>query len=158
MKFWDSSALVPLLVEEDFTSHLCELYLREDGILAWWGSEVECASAVARLERETRLPPRAATLAFQRLDALARSWHRVEPVEVIRQTAKRFLRVHPLRAAGALQLAAAFLASEGQPSTLGFVCLDDRLSTAAQREGFHLIDESSFAGYDAPDPDGGPTS
>ena len=127
MKFWDSSALVPLLVEEPVTGPLCELYLREDGVLVWWGSEVECASAIARLEREGRLTAADATLAYQRISALERGWHRIEPVEVIRRTAKRLLRVHRLRAADSLQLAAAFLAAEGQPSSLGFVCLDDRL-------------------------------
>ena len=142
MKFWDSSALVPLLVQEANSARLSELYLREDGILVWWGSDVECASAVARLERTNQLSPRAATLAFQRLDALAHSWHRIEPAETLRSTAKRYLRVHPLRAADSLQLAAAFLASEGQPSTLGFVCFDERLGTAAQREGFLLVDLS----------------
>ncbi len=144
MKFWDSSALVPLLVMEDVTFRLAEVYLEEDGILAWWGTEIECASAIARLEREDRLSPREATLALQRLDDLARSWHLVEPSESLRRTARRLLRVHALRAADSLQLAAALLASEGQPPTLGFVCLDVRLSTAVLREGFPLIDRSSL--------------
>ncbi len=111
MKFWDSSALVPLLVMEDVTFRLGELYLREDGILAWWGAEVECASAIARLERDNGLSPREATLALQRLDDLARSWHLVEPVESLRQTARRLLRVHALRAADSLHLAARLLCS-----------------------------------------------
>ena len=145
MRFWDSSALVPLLAMEDVTFRLAELYLKEDGILAWWGTEIECASAIARLEREERLSPREATLALRRLDDFARSWHLIEPVESLRQTARRLLRVHPLRAADSLQLAAAVLASEGQPSTLGFVCLDVRLGTAAQREGFPLIERASLA-------------
>ncbi len=144
MRFWDSSALVPLLVMEDVTFRLGELYLEEDGILAWWGAEVECASALARLERESSLSPRDATLALQRLDDFARSWHLVEPVESLRQTARRLLRVHALRAADSLLLAAALLASEGQPSTLGFVCLDHRLSTAAQREGFPVVERASL--------------
>ncbi len=144
MRFWDSSALVPLLVSEEVTHRLGELYLAEDGILTWWGTEVECASAVARLEREDLLSPREATVALERLDALARGWHLIEPIETLRQTARRFLRVHPLRAADALQLSAAFLAAEGQPSSLGFVCLDVRLGTAAQREGFQLVDRSSL--------------
>lgn len=144
MRFWDSSALVPLLVEEELTEALCELYLREDGILVWWGSDVECASAVARLEREGRLSAKDATLAFQRIEGLARSWHSIEPVEAVRRSARRLLRVHELRAADALQLAAAHLAAEGQPSTLGFVCFDDRLSLAAQREGFKVADRSSL--------------
>lgn len=136
MKFWDSSALVPLLVEEEATLLLRDLYLGEPGAIAWWGTPVECASAVSRLEREDKLSPTAATEALERLDALARHWHRIEPLDAVLETARRLLRVHPLRAADALQLAAAFLASEGRPSTLEFVCLDERLAIAAQREGF----------------------
>ena len=86
MRFWDSSALVPLLVMEDVTFRLGDLYLEEDGILAWWGAEIECVSAIARLEREDSLSPREATLALQRLDDLARSWHLVEPVESLRHS------------------------------------------------------------------------
>ncbi len=144
MRFWDSSALVPLLVMEDVTFRLGELYLQEDGILVWWGAEIECASAIARLEREEQLSPRDATLALQRLDDFARGWHLIEPGKSLRQNARRLLRVHALRAADSLQLAAALLASEGQPSTLGFVCLDVRLGTAAQREGFPLFERASL--------------
>lgn len=140
MKFWDSSALVPLLVEEELTVPLRDLYLAEPGTIAWWGTPVECASAVSRLEREERLSPGAATEALERLDALAAHWHRIEPVDSVLETARRLLRVHPIRAADSFQLAAAFLASEGRPSTLELVCVDDRLVLAAQREGFLVRD------------------
>lgn len=136
MKFWDSSALVPLLVEEGATAQVRDLYLSEEGAITWWSTPVECASAIARLEREDHLSPQEATAALERLDGVARHWHRIEPVDAVLEAARRFLRVHPLRAADSLQLAAAFLASEGRPSTLEFVCLDDRLTIAAQREGF----------------------
>ena len=142
MRFWDSSALVPLLAEEEVTAPLRDLYLADSGVIAWWGTPVECASAVSRLEREGRLTPREASYAFERLDAIVRHWHRIEPVEAVLETARRLLRVHPLRAADSLQLAAAFLASEGRPSTLELVCLDNRLVTAAQREGFLVRDHS----------------
>ncbi|TMC24729.1 MAG: type II toxin-antitoxin system VapC family toxin, partial [Chloroflexi bacterium] len=108
MKFWDSSALVPLLVEEEVSVPLRDLYLGEPGTIVGWGTSVECASAVSRLEREERLSPRAATEALDRLDHLARHWHRIEPGDIVLETARRFLRVHALRAAGSLQLAAAF--------------------------------------------------
>jgi hypothetical protein len=49
------------------------------------------------------------------------------------------LRVHDLRAADALQLAAAIAAAEGQPASLELVCLDDRLIRAAEREGFPIV-------------------
>lgn len=142
MRFWDSSALVPLLVEEELTEPIRDLYLQEQGTIAWWSTPVECASSIARLEREGRLSPQAATQSLERLDALASSWNRIEPLDAVLETARRLLRVHPLRAADSLQLAAAFLASEGRPSTLEFVCLDDRLVIAAQREGFPVRDRS----------------
>jgi len=142
VKFWDSSALVPLLVEEETTAALRDLYLGEQGAIAWWGAPVECASAVARVEREGRLSPEEATEALGRLDALASHWNRIEPVDAVLETARRLLRVHPIRAADSLQLAAAYLASEGRPSTLEIVCLDERLATAAQREGFPVRDRS----------------
>jgi hypothetical protein len=63
-------------------------------------------------------------------------WHEVEPGDDVRESAKRFLRVHDLRAADALQFAAAFFAAEARPATLEFVTLDDRLLEAARREGF----------------------
>jgi uncharacterized protein len=142
VKFWDSSALVPLLVEEEVTVALRDLYLGEPGTITWWGTPVECASAIARLEREERLSPPAVKESLQLLDTLSRHWHRIEPVDAVLETARRLLRVHPLRAADSLQLAAAFLASEGRPKTLEFVCLDDRLGTAAEREGFRVRDRS----------------
>jgi predicted nucleic acid-binding protein len=131
-----------LLVEEEMTVPIRDLYLGEPGTITWWGASIECASAVSRLERENKLSAREATEALERLDALALHWHRIEPVDAILETARRLLRVHPLRAADSCQLAAAFLASEGRPSTLEFVCLDDRLITAAQREGFPVRDQS----------------
>jgi predicted nucleic acid-binding protein len=109
-------------------------------MLVWWGSQVECASALARLERTALLDVKGATLAFDRLKQLAGGWHEIEPSEIVRENASRFLRVHPLRAADALQLAAAFVAAERRPSSLQVVTLDGRLADAARKEGFELIE------------------
>lgn len=144
MRFWDSSALVPLLVEEETSRPLEALFQDEQSVAVWWGAEVECASAVARLERMGKLTPMETSDVFQQIQKLAQVWNLVDPVEVIRVSAKRFLRVHDIRAADALQLAAAFLAAEGRPASLEVVCLDDRLVTAARREGFQVIDRSSL--------------
>jgi predicted nucleic acid-binding protein len=135
MKFWDSSAVVPLLVSDDRTDAALAR-LRDDPELAvWWGTPVECASAIARLEREGAESARVAE-AFGRLDALARAWTEVEPHDEVRQIARRLLRVHPLRAADALQLAAAYLVSERRPPTLEVVTFDERVRLAALKEGF----------------------
>ena len=55
MKFWDASAIVPLLVAEPTTRPLQVLAGRDPEMLVWWGSEVECSSALARLERAAAL-------------------------------------------------------------------------------------------------------
>jgi hypothetical protein len=90
--------------------------------------------------RERTLDQVAAALAFQRLRQLVGGWQEIEASVVLRETAIRFLRVHPLRAADALQLAAAFMAAEERPTSLEMVTLDDRLAEAARKEGFTLVD------------------
>jgi predicted nucleic acid-binding protein len=108
-------------------------------VLVWWSTAVECGSALARLERESALDAASAAGAFGRLAQLAASWQEVEAGDLVRETAIWMLRVHPLRAADCLQLAAAFVAAEGRPSTLEFVTLDERLALAAQKEGFVVL-------------------
>lgn len=139
MRFWDTSALVPLLAEEPTTASVQGIYGEQPAIV-WWGTVVECASAVARLEREGSLSPAQSVEAFARLDALRLSWIEIEAGDEVREVARRMLRVHPLRASDALQLAAAWLGSERRPASLPFVTLDDRLRMAAAREGFPLLD------------------
>ena len=140
MKFWDASAIVPLLVAEASTRRLQALAAKDPAMLVWWGSEVECVSALARLERDGGLSAGAMTLSLKRLRRLAAGWHEVDPSDAVREAATRFLRVHPLRAADALQLAAAFLAAERRPASADIVTLDDRLAAAARKEGFAVID------------------
>ncbi len=144
MKFWDASAIVPLLVQEMATDFVLALVAKDPTMLVWWGSRVECVSALARLEREDALDRARGDLAFARLDALAEAWLEVEPSEIVRESAIRFLRVHPLRAADALQLGAAFVAAERRPPSLEVVTFDDRLADVARKEGFALIDAAAI--------------
>jgi len=143
MKFWDASALVPLLVAESTTSAIQSLLATDPTMLVWWGTQVECASALARLEREGLLEERAVEFAFRRLGQVAAAWNEIDPSDAVREAAVRFLRVHVLRAADALQLGAAFVAAEGRPSTLEIVTLDDRLAAAARKEGFVVTNVES---------------
>lgn len=136
MRFWDSSAIVPLIVADASTDGVQAIAAEDPAMCVWWGTEIECVSAVARLEREDALADAAMTAALERLDSLAEAWNEVQPVAAVRGTARRLLRVHPLRAADALQLAAAVVAAEGVPASLDLVTLDERLAAAARREGF----------------------
>jgi len=139
MRFWDSSAVVPLLVDEASSATVLGEYEVDPEVVAWWATEAECVSALARLEREGSLSAPSMREGLRRLDGLARAWREVQPVTAVRTTAIRLLRVHPLRTADALQLAAAIVAAEDHPVTLPLVTLDERLAQAAEREGFAVV-------------------
>jgi predicted nucleic acid-binding protein len=139
MKFWDSSALVPLIVPEPETRTLCGLLKADPAIAVWWGSRLECAAALARLERERRITGPHMAQARARLDLLADQWVEISPTPQARDQAERLLRVHALRSADAHQLAAALVASGHRPGSLEFVTIDQRLADAARREGFRLL-------------------
>jgi hypothetical protein len=138
MRFWDASAIVPLLLDEPESADLRHLLRGDPGLVVWWGTPVECASAIARVARDGVLTARDETKALDLLRTLERSWHEIQPAMPVRQTAQRLLRVHPLRAADALQLAAALAWAGGDAQGLGLVTRDDRLAEAARREGFGL--------------------
>jgi uncharacterized protein len=139
VRFWDASAVVPLLVAEPVTEDVLALLDEDAEMLVWWGTPVECTSALARRERESALAAGGVTAAAERLRTLSAAWEEILPADVVGSTAQRVLRVHPLRAADALQLAAAIVASEHDTQSLAFVCLDDRLGEAAAREGFPVV-------------------
>jgi uncharacterized protein len=105
----------------------------------WWGTEVECASAISRHERSGDVGVGTAIAALERLDELKAAWQEVLPHDAVRTVARRLVRVHDLRAGDAFQLSAAFHASEGTPSALVFVTRDRRLQRAAGREGFPVV-------------------
>jgi predicted nucleic acid-binding protein len=139
VRFWDASATVPLLVAQA-SSGAVEAQVDTDGsLVVWWAMEVECASAIARLEREGAITAQQAAAALENLADMAASWQEVHHTARIRRVALRLLRVHPLRAGDALQLAAAIVAADGDPRSLPFVTLDDRLALAAEREGFPVV-------------------
>jgi predicted nucleic acid-binding protein len=132
-----------MLLTEPTTNAVQSLAEKDPTMLVWSATEAECASKIARLEHDVALDAAAVMQAFHRLRQLAPTWHEVDPSDPIREAAVRFLRVHPLRAADALQLAAAFIAAERRPSSLEIVTLDDRLAAAARKEGFVLIEVPS---------------
>ncbi|MGA3159081.1 MAG: type II toxin-antitoxin system VapC family toxin [Steroidobacteraceae bacterium] len=139
MKFWDSSAVIALLAHEATRSWLLELLEQDAQVLIWWGTTVEIASALARREREQLLTADEVSSAMLLARQLTESWHEITPSDAVRRTAERLLRMHPLRAADSLQLAAALVAADHDPANLPLVCLDARLSSAARREGFTVL-------------------
>lgn len=136
MRYWDASGIVPLLVEQSQSREMEKLIEQDPDIVTWWGTSIECFSALMRLVREGRLNSSGAQAAERRLRELRKGWNEVLPTEACRRAAERMLRVHPLRAVDAQQLAAALIASDNEPSMLEVVCLDQRLTEALRKEGF----------------------
>lgn len=139
MKFWDSSALIPLLVDESSSRERRQLLEFDPDIVTWWGTMVECESAIARLNRVPGTDFVARQTARDLLNAIAADWVEISPDNQVRTRACRLLRLHPLRAADALQLAAALTAAAEQTTAIEFVCNDQRLSEAARLEGFTTV-------------------
>ena len=135
MRFWDSSAVVPLLLEQPRSDQARTLLEEDVEVMIWWGTPMECGSAFARPRREGLLSEVAETESGRQLARLRATWYEMTPSDQLRALALRLLRVHPISAADALQLAAA-MEWAGTPASGTFVTFDERLASAAVREGF----------------------
>lgn len=139
MKFWDASAVIPLCVDEPPSLRVRKITEEDGTLIVWWTTPVECYSALARRRRDDTLTRAQEEQARHAVLRLAASWTEVQPSHQVREAAARVLLLHPLRAADALQLAAGLVWADGHAAGHGFVCLDDRLREAAQREGFAVL-------------------
>lgn len=137
--FWDTSAIVPLVVPEATSAMLSERFDADVRTTTWWATPVEAHGALARAVRDQRISRQEAVAAAERLTKVRAGFDEVWPSDDVRRRAMRLLSVHRLRASDALQLAAALIWCEEQPSGETFVCLDKRLRDAARREGFTLL-------------------
>ena len=139
--FWDTSAIIPILLPDPRSAAMTEALSGDREVTLWWGTPVECLSAIYRRHRETPVPAPLLTEALNRLRALVEDADTVSPTDDVRRRAGRLVGAHPLRAADALQLGAAPVWCEEQSHGEVFVCLDARLREAARREGFSLAPE-----------------
>jgi len=141
VRYWDASALVPLLVAEP-DSELARTWLSEDHrVVTWVWTRTEIVGAIERRAREGSLSRRQRREVLGRLDSFARSWDEVTEVLAVRSRANALLARHPLRAADAGQLGAALLVQEQLAGALDFVCLDDRLCAAAELESLRVTEQ-----------------
>lgn len=139
MRFWDTSALIPLIVAERETGRV-EGWLRADPVVVvWMLTRVELLSALARRRRAE--PPASRRLLAARREVLTawERWSEVTAVDAVRRHAERLVEAHPLRAADALQIGAALVAAEDERAALEFVTLDHRQAAAAEQEGFNVL-------------------
>ncbi len=139
MRFWDSSAIVPLCLRESNTGMMKSLLDTDEDLVVWWAARLECLSALMRRQREGALAAEAEQKARSILHVLAAGWSEVQPTEVLRRRAERLIAVHPLRSADAFQLAGALVWAQDSPQGLEVVCLDRNLREAASKEGFSVL-------------------
>ena len=138
MRYWDASALVPLIVSQP-DSGLARKWLAEDeSIVTWVWTGTEIAGAIERLTREGAISRQQRRAALDAFAGLSNRWDEVTDVLAVRSRAVSVLARHPLRAADAGQLGAAMLIQEQLPAPLSFMCLDRRLALAAEREGLRI--------------------
>jgi len=138
MRFWDSSALVPLLVGENLSDLRQQQYNTDPWAVVWFGTLAEIESSLVRRQRDGQLPADVEYAARKKLVEITAQWTEIAPTNEVRARAIRLLRVHSLRAADAFQLAAALVFCREQPQHLPFLTADQRLRTAASLEGFPL--------------------
>ena len=139
MKFWDASAIVPLLVEEPHSATVREILVEDPPMVVWWGTRTECISALMRQVREGGLTSVDERSARHVLHILMQTWIEMLPSDAIRGTAERLLAVHSLRTADALQIAAAIQWCQGLTTDQALVTFDRRLREACYREGFTIF-------------------
>jgi uncharacterized protein len=138
VRFWDTSGIIPLLLEQEASAEVRPLAEADPAMAAWWGTPLECASAAARLRREGLLSVDDEEEVLGGLALFREAWLEVLPGSEVQREAMRVLRIHPLKAADALQLGAA-LVWAGAASGAHLVTLDERLALAARLEGFTVL-------------------
>jgi predicted nucleic acid-binding protein len=136
MRFWDASAIVPLLVEEANTQTVFRLLIEDSDIAVWRFSVVEAYGASARRTRDGSINLDTRLLGEAHLGLLISGWVEIEHEARVIKRALTLLDRHSLKAADALQLGAAAVLRDDADVPISFVCLDQRLSAAARAEGF----------------------
>ena len=139
MRFWDSSAIVPLMVVEAGSARVRNWFDSDSEIIVWTLTRVELLSVIARRRREESRSAAMLTVARRNILRAWDGWSEITTVELVRRHAERLVESYPLRAADALQLGAALIAAEGDPTNLELVTLDRNLADAAEREGFAVL-------------------
>jgi predicted nucleic acid-binding protein len=139
VKFWDTSAVVPLCVNEPGSATVKAILVKDPSMVVWWATRTECISAFMRQVREGDLSVADERQAREVLGTLVQAWIEVQPSGTVRGTVERLLAVHPLRAADAFQLAATLLWCQGQTAGMVLVSFDTRLREAGYKEGFSLL-------------------
>ena len=139
MRFWDTSSIIPLIVEEPTSELTDHLFDQDYEMVVWWETEVECVGALSSKFREKAFGNVEVEQALGRLADLIEAWNEIQPTDQVRVRAERLLFNHRLSTADAMQLASALFWCDDDPRAATFVCQDHQLRVAARREGFAVL-------------------
>ncbi len=137
--FWDASGLVLLCINQTDSSRSRKLARRFKRKIAWWGTSIEIESAFSRLLGEGKMSKedlRKARAVWQKLE---RTLLIIQPDEVLREIAKSLPEKYGLRALDSLQLAAALRYCKEKSRDYVFICFDEKLAEAAEKDGFTIF-------------------
>ena len=136
MRYWDSSALIPLLLEEPGSTGMMAALEDDPFVLTSAYATVEITSALWRRRHDGQMTLEVHQSADRVLADLAQTWVELKVSQTIINLAVDVLSRHRLRAGDALQLATAI---DSAHANLTFVTLDEDLAAAARAEGFPVL-------------------
>lgn len=139
MRFWDSSAIVPLLIREATSGDLRALLATDVHIAASFITSLEVGSALWRRDHNNELSSDEHAAADDAFEKLNQSWSEVADIFDAREVALEVITRHALRSGDAIQLASALIACGYDAASLPFVTLDNTLASAARAEGFIVL-------------------
>jgi predicted nucleic acid-binding protein len=139
MRFWDSSALIPLLVHEQSSDAMRAILSSDRRITASVITPIEIESALWRRRHHDEMDAEQHMSAEEMFAELTASWSEIADIISAQRIALDLLSRHTLRAADAIQLATAIVASNATVASLPFVTLDRDLRAAARAEGFTVL-------------------
>ena len=140
MRFWDSSALFPLIIDDFHTARARVILSTDDSIVSSFITPVEISSAIWRRRHARLLSSEADRAADAQFASLSNRWVTLGEISDITATALSVVSRHALRAGDAIQLAAALVArAKLRTVRLEFVTFDIRLASAAREEGLRVL-------------------
>jgi predicted nucleic acid-binding protein len=138
-RFFDSSAIVAAYAKQPESPKVRRLLAREATAVSRL-SEVETVSAFSRLARDAAISWDQRVAAIEAFLTDLETWEIVEVTLQVTAEARSILRVHPLRAADAIQLASALVLQSRIGTPLdAFVAFDARLLAAARAEQLTVV-------------------
>jgi uncharacterized protein len=136
MRYWDSSALIPLLVQEERSPKVLAAFDDDPYVITSEYAFVEIASALWRRRHDGELTLDEHRAVDRLLADLSQTWVEMVVSKNVINTAVSVLARHRLRSGDALQLATAITSAN---RSIPFVTLDEDLAEAAQSEGFPTL-------------------